>query len=263
MKENREEKYQLKDFNLLGISFYTINRRIVKRKVVSKNMIEKGLSISSLLLTILPQEINNNFKLWGNFNWDKYALKVISYSIIEAVYNKLIEILEIEDEYQILNGLHNEKIPKYAVIPIIEDKQNFSWFELEIDKMARIKFEKSTIVTNSNLKEQIKALIDSVLGKGRQHSNPQKEFSRIFAQNQSENLEWISIKNERENYVLSFGKKTKIEIENETREFRRQDLEKRISELNKLKTEDYRIELFYKRLCEIIVTDFSIRTEAS
>ena len=261
MKDNSEEKYELKDYSLLGISFYTINRRIVKRKVASKNIIENGMSISSLFLAILPQEINNNFKLWGNFNWDKFALKVISYSIIEAFYTSSIGILEIEDEFEILNGLHNEKITKTAVIPITEDKQNFSWFELEIDKMARIRFEKLIFVTNSNLKEQIHTLIDSVLGKGRLHSNPQKEFTRIFAQNQSKNLEWIRIINEKENYNLSFGKKTKIEIEDETRKFRRQEIEKRISALNKLKREDNLIEWFYIRLCEIIESDFSIRTD--
>ena len=260
MKENREEKYQLKDYSVLGISFCTINRIIVKRKVVSKNMIEKGLPISSLLLASLPNKINNNFEFWGNFNWDKFALKVISYSIIEAFYTTLIEILEIDDEYEILNGLHNERTRKYGVIPIKEDKQNFSWFELAIDKMARIKFEKSTMLTNSNLKEQIKSLLDSVLGKGREHSNPQKEFSRICVQNQSKNLEWISVKNEKENYYLSLGKKTKIEFEEEAREFRRQDLEKRISELNRLISKDYYIEWFYKILCEIIESDFLRRT---
>jgi hypothetical protein len=80
MKENSEEKYELKDYSLLGISFYTVTRKIVKREVASKNMKEKRISISSLFLSMLPQEINNNLILWGNFNWDQSCTNLIKFA---------------------------------------------------------------------------------------------------------------------------------------------------------------------------------------
>ena len=254
-------KYEIKSVKFLGLNLKVRNRKILNKNWIdSASKLKVDSPISILFLAKYPQIKGINAKLLAIKNWDYFACKLIYYSVIEAYFTKLIGIVQFEDEIKIVNGLIDEKIKRFVIIPSEKCYLNLEWFDIKINDMAHVKFNSSTSLPFSNLKEQISFIIGSILKEPNSIHNPQKEFSKIYIHNQTKEIDWINIGLVNKKFLIFDYEKEEVEFKSEVLEFISNALEIRLNKLDKLIKKNKFIERFCNRLEEVIEEEFSFRT---
>ncbi len=203
------EKYNLVSYKLFGKTLYQRKRKITKEfsSNLSYDHLE-GQPIGALFLAIYPYILVDGYELYQESKWESFAVDFIAYSLMESFFNRKIFVREFHDNSIVSFHFYNETDVNLVIITGDHEFDNLDKIDAAIKALCE--FEMCNNKAGSNIKNQLKMLVNSFIGI---NNDPYKRFSKVCLSKATKMDEFYNINQFITNDMFSKKTETRIDFE--------------------------------------------------